>query len=87
MTFADSTSPAHSNVSLASSVANQTLTDYIWRVFKRFKKWSKLEEWRPTLDELNSLAEKIQIEFTTATAAESAKVKGDDYMAHDIYFI
>ena len=33
------------------------------------------------------LAEIIQSEFTTATAAESAKSKKDDYMAHDILFI
>lgn len=58
------------------------------RVDKKWKSWSQLQQWRPKdLDEVKVLADKIYLEFATATAAESAKAKQDDYAAHDIYFI
>lgn len=52
-----------------------------------FKKWSELEKWEPSLEELRILAEKIRLDFATANSARSAQEKQDDYMAHDIYFI
>ncbi|KAE9397161.1 hypothetical protein BT96DRAFT_996000 [Gymnopus androsaceus JB14] len=60
---------------------------HIVMVKKGWKKWSQLLEWQPMLEEVMQLAEIVQSELTTATAAESAKSKKDDYMAHDILFI
>ncbi|KAE9410021.1 hypothetical protein BT96DRAFT_984345 [Gymnopus androsaceus JB14] len=58
------------------------------RVCQKRKSWSQLQQWRPKdLEEVKILADKIYLEFATATAAKSAKAKQDDYAAHDIYFI
>lgn len=49
--------------------------------------WSQLQAWHPTLDEVLALATQICERFTKAERAEAALKAGDDYLAHDIYFM
>ena len=58
------------------------------RVLKGFKKWSDLQSWQPSLDEVKQLAAQIAETFSTTEAAEAAQTKhSDDWLAHSIYFI
>ena len=58
------------------------------RVLKGFKKWSDLQSWQPSLDEVQQLAAQIAETFSTTEAAEAAQTKhSDDWLAHSIYFI
>ncbi|KAJ2915315.1 hypothetical protein MD484_g5120, partial [Candolleomyces efflorescens] len=55
---------------------------------KGFRFWSELSSWEPKdLDEVLKLAEKIVDDYGSTAAAEKAKGAGDDWAAHDAYFI
>ncbi|KAJ7195376.1 hypothetical protein GGX14DRAFT_575693 [Mycena pura] len=56
-------------------------------VKKGFKLISQLKAWRPTLDDIKLMSTTLFEEFTTTTAAETAKAANDDYFAHSVYFI
>jgi len=43
--------------------------------------------WQPTFTELIKWAKVICKKYTTLLAAKEMKDRGDDWMAHDIYFI
>ena len=59
----------------------------MYRAKKKFRTWSELKNWRPTFTELVKWAKVICEEYTTSLAAQKMKDRGDDWMAHDIYFI
>jgi hypothetical protein len=57
-------------------------------VKKKFRHWSELEKWRPSLDEIQQITNDITHQFATSKAAKAAQEEGnDDYLAHSIYFI
>ena len=50
--------------------------------------WEDLQKWRPqSFEDLRQLAARIRAAFANVNEAESAKRDGDDWYAHDIYFI
>ncbi|KAJ7813607.1 hypothetical protein B0H14DRAFT_3749508 [Mycena olivaceomarginata] len=51
------------------------------------KHWADLAKWKPTVDELTTLAQEFVDNFTIAINAENAKIVNDDYYAHSLYFI
>ena len=57
------------------------------RAKKGFSRWSELKNWRPNFEEIKSLAKEIVLERANTSAAERMKEAGDDWQAHDIYFI
>ena len=52
-----------------------------------FSHWSDLKTWQPDFDEIKSLAEAIVSEHANTSAAEMMMDTGDDWQAHNIYFI
>ncbi|KAI1795010.1 hypothetical protein LXA43DRAFT_939422 [Ganoderma leucocontextum] len=50
-------------------------------------RWSALSKWRPTYNEIRELAKRIQKEFTQSATARAASNAGDDWQAHEVYFI
>lgn len=52
-----------------------------------FRRWSQLAKWRPSLNEVEDLAKEIAREWVNTEAAEKAKEAGDDWTAHEIYFL
>ena len=58
------------------------------RVLKGFARWSDLQKWEPTIDDIKMLATEIATKFSRTTAAEEVQEKhSDDVLAHCIYFI
>ena len=59
-----------------------------YRVKKKFRHWSELEKWQPSLDEIQQITNDITHQFATSKAAKAAQeAENDDYLAHLIYFI
>ena len=56
-------------------------------MLKNIKVWSGLSKWKPTYDDVRQVASQIQRTYTTAAKAKEAKDAGDDWLAHDIYFM
>ena len=54
---------------------------------KGFTRWSELKAWRPKFDEVVDLAKYISKDYATSSSAEKMKEMGDDWLAHDMYFI
>ncbi|KAI0691455.1 hypothetical protein C8T65DRAFT_745440 [Cerioporus squamosus] len=51
------------------------------------KGWSELRDWQPSFDDVVRLSEHIEKKFTRVDEARQAQVSGDDWYAHDIYFM
>ncbi|KAL1686920.1 hypothetical protein GGG16DRAFT_105392 [Schizophyllum commune] len=61
---------------------------HIVMVLCNLTSWEDLQKWRPqSFEDLRQLAARIRAAFANVNEAESAKRDGDDWYAHDIYFI
>lgn len=49
--------------------------------------WSDFSAWRPTFEQILSIADWIVTEFANSTAARSAMKAGDDYLARSMLFM
>lgn len=63
------------------------LTECGIRVAENIDAHSGLSKWKPTYDDVVRLASNIQTKFTTIEEAQKAQTAGDDWYAHDIYFM
>ena len=63
------------------------ITERGTRAKKGFLRWSELKNWQPNFKEIKSLAKEILLEWADTSAAEKMKEAGDDWQAHDIYYI
>ncbi|TFY62409.1 hypothetical protein EVJ58_g3868, partial [Rhodofomes roseus] len=56
-------------------------------VVEGFTTWSELRKWKPELDDIQRVAQEIVNRFTYVGAAKRAQAAGDDWFAHEVYFI
>ncbi|PPQ97814.1 hypothetical protein CVT26_012914 [Gymnopilus dilepis] len=83
----DETKP---NYAAAKSLIRHSLIGRLLHIAmakKGFQQWSELKSWRPNLDEIKALAEDIVLNHANTSAAERMKDAGDDWEAHNIFFI
>lgn len=63
-----------------------TLTG-VYRVLEGKTSWANLAQWRPSYGEVRRVARSIQEQFTGVQQAQTAQRAGDDWLAHEIYFM
>ncbi|KAH9837857.1 uncharacterized protein C8Q71DRAFT_857035 [Rhodofomes roseus] len=57
-------------------------------VIEGFKRWSDLTKWKPDLDDIQRIAREIVRRYSTAgVALTQAQAAGDDWFAHEVYFM
>ncbi|KAL1657870.1 hypothetical protein GGF50DRAFT_121406 [Schizophyllum commune] len=79
------------NYAAAKSLTRHSLIAricHIIMVLCNVRSWKDLQNWSPkSFEDLQKLAQRIRLEFASVNAAEDAKHRGDDWYAHDVYFI